>query len=76
MLSFSRTSLNDWEDVVRRLPSGSAYQGGDVLPGAAELLASLSESERAELYKHYILKLKALEKQFPHLKHEFPEQFR
>jgi len=40
------------------------------------LLETLSESERTQLREHYFMKLKAVEEKFPHLKSEFPEQFR
>jgi len=76
MLYCSQVMVNDWENAVRRLPSGSAYKRGDFLPGAKELLETLSESERTQLREHYFMKLKAVEEKFPHLKSEFPEQFR
>jgi hypothetical protein len=76
ILYYGQGRVNDWEDAVRRLSSGSSYQGGDLLPGAAELLASLSEPERVQLRDHYFEKLTAVQEEFPNLKQEFPEQFR
>jgi len=60
---------------VRRLPTGAAFGKGDVLPGAAELYASLSDSEKAQLREHYFAKVKAVEQEFSELKLEFSTLF-
>jgi hypothetical protein len=76
VLQFGQVSVSDWENSIVRLPSGSAYKGGDFLPGTKELLATLSELEKTQLREHYFSKLKDVEENFPHLKIEFPEQFK
>jgi hypothetical protein len=71
----SKIELNDFVSIVQELTHGSSSRRGDVWPGAAELYAALSDSERAKLRDHYFATLTTIEEQCPELKLEFPDEF-
>ena len=75
-LYFGRVTVKDWEEVVARMPNGSAYQSGENLPNTRGLLLALSDEEKTRLKEYYFVKLTAIVEEFPKLKDEFPEQFR
>jgi hypothetical protein len=69
------TRLNDFDNVIQRLPSGGAYKPGDTMLSSRDLFARLSESEKKELRDYLALRIKEILVDFPELTRDFAAQF-
>lgn len=67
--------LNDFSNVIQRLPSGGAYKPGDAMLSSRDLFARLSETEKNELRDYLTLRIKEILVDFPELIKDFAAQF-
>jgi len=77
-LQISGITAGDLDRVIvgGRFPSGSSFQGAQLLPSTSELYATLSDSQRAQLREHYFGKLNSIKAEFPELCAKFEAQLR
>jgi hypothetical protein len=74
-LQLTGTNLGDFENVIRRLPTGGAYKPGDVLLSAADLLGMLSAQQKEELRDYFFQRISRVADEFPDLRAQFRDQF-
>lgn len=75
-VAFGGLSLYDFERVIGRVPTGGAYGRGDIFKSSQELYQALDNNPRELLKAHFLEGVENIEKEFPELVREFPEQFR
>ncbi len=74
-LQMTGAKLTDFEIVISNLPSGGAYQPGDVMLSSRDLLNRLSDEEKAQLKDYLLARARELTVRFPDLQREFSDQF-
>jgi hypothetical protein len=74
--NFGHLSLYDFEGMIGRIPIGGAFGRGDIFKNPRELYKDLSDEERDQLKAHFLQRAEGVEREFPELVREFPEQFR
>jgi endonuclease IV len=74
-LQMTGAKLTDFEIVISNLPSGGAYQPGDVMLSSRDLLNRLSDEEKAQLNEYLLARARELTVRFPDLQREFSDQF-
>jgi hypothetical protein len=74
-LQLSGTRLEDFDQVLRRLPTGGAYKPGDILLNTDDLVSRLSEDQKDALKLHLAMRVDQVSKEYPELKEQFRQQF-
>ena len=74
-LQLTGTHLGDFENVIRRLPTGGAYKPGDILLSTSDLLLMLSSEQKHELKSYFFDRVSRVAAEFPDLRRQFSDQF-
>lgn len=75
ILQLTHINLDDFEAVISHLPTGGAFDHGDILFSARDLLERLSQAERAHLKDYFFNRAKEIAREYPEPKSAFREQF-
>jgi hypothetical protein len=75
LLRMTHVKFSDFENVISHLPTGGAFNSGDILFSARDLLSRLSEDQKTQLKLYLFDRLRGLAQEYPDLKSEFREQF-
>lgn len=75
ILRTTNITLSNFEAVISHLPTGWAFNSGDVLLSARDLWERLSDEQKNQLRQYFYSSVKELTRKYPGLKSAFRNQF-
>ena len=75
VLRMTSIRLGDFEQVIKRLPTGWSFSAGDTFLTADDLLCRLSEQQKSELKRYLVNRINEIAREYPDLRSQFREQF-